>query len=333
MKAVQGGMRIALKYATLILTAGFLLNCVNVQQQDLPEQMLYGDSTGIYATKVPENTQTLNPDNKDLPKDSEPFMNFKVVLKTAPVFNECDDDEGGDKEPDHYDDASYDASHRRYHDERDRRNHDRCDHRERDTLPFDALRLTIGRVEVLTESAGWSVIYDVVVNGYSSDISLEPESESEIFSAILEDGVYKKIKIYFVGSPYGVSSTDKALIYTLNWERHERDHDREYDHHHGNHDNHESDHYNGHRLKIEHFDSVQVKEGYVTTLFLEIEADEIVEYQRHRGFYKVEPEALYSGYEMIAPAPPDKGDKTPEPGTGDKTPSPIPGPKTPSPVK
>jgi len=155
--------------------------------------------------------------------------------------------------------------------------------------------LSFTRVEVLSPSAGWITIQGDPKATRTVEIPFQTSIETEIAQTLVKDGEYTHIKLYLADENYIVLSTNPKNLQPLYFKR---DHDDSADKgdkgHDGNHDrNHDGDHEDddagehddlvkkGHRFKIKHFKPVFVKKGNLTTVYLEMEIDELVEYKDH----------------------------------------------------
>jgi len=305
MKIITGGLRMALKYAFIMLVSGvFLLQCANVSETPpLIQELDAAPGKNILSSQALNRSGQMGQQRGE---EKIP-LNFKIVLR-----NVIDDDHRHDR---HHDDGRWSGEHapgvagergNAAHHAKAKDGHHKKDSYENEPA-MDAVVLTVKRVEVLSSQNGWMVLYDAIVNGYTQEISLQPGTETEIFQSIVENGEYLRVKIFFVETGYTFSAMDRGTIYPILWKKGDRHHDE--DGRHGDDfKNHNGDSENkGRQLKIKRSHPVSVEEGNITTLYFDIEPDEFVEYEKKWGAYFIDPEAKFAGSE-ITPLPAPKVD-------------------------
>ena len=270
MNKKRTGLRMAFIYALSVTISGILfLNCDNSPELEKPVEASALNETGSKALQ--------NKSGKDKPTDQKIQDNLRIVLRTV-------------IEEDH------EAHHERNY-EHDNKNHSDS-HKNHDSheLDIDRIYLSFGRIEVLSPSKGWTVLQAEPGQARTLEISPEPGVEVEITQAAVDTGEYTKVKVYLTDDNYVVLSTDPGTFHTLYFE-HDGENDHKYkENRHG--DEHENDSDTsddkGHRLKIEHFKPVVVQDGYLTTIYLEVEVDELVEYEDKKDKYEIDIETYYT---------------------------------------
>lgn len=307
MKQVRTGLRMAIKYAITILASGaFSLNCFTASLDDqgandttlgAPSPQLY-DANGLPISEGSEQIQKgSNP--ADLPS------NFKIVLRSV-----TDDDHDKSKHHGKWrgdDNGKWSSQHGGEWDDDGKRysKHD-GDWQEPGA---NVVKLTIRKIEALESQKGWVTLYEPLVNGYVEDFLLEPQTESEIFESIVENGEYLKVKITLKEEGYAYSASDIAVAYLLIWDKKDHWHGHKKwrgkyrnEHDQDDHDKYKKEDRNKRsgeqRLKVKHFYPVSVQEGFLTTLYLEVEPEEFIEYKKKYNAYAIDPEVSYAGYEM-----------------------------------
>ncbi|MES0488743.1 MAG: DUF4382 domain-containing protein [Leptospirales bacterium] len=266
MNKTQSGSRIAIIYALSLLISGvFLLNCSNTSGLEEPDESPALTKNGAELSQK-DTTQQKKKD--EIIRD-----NLRIVLRTI-----IEEDHKSDK--DHH--GQDHEEHHKQKDDRHNRHHEDSDS---EALDIEQIYLSFGRIEVLTPSQGWTIIQAKPGQARTLKIPIQPGTEVEIAQMAVEAGEYTKIKVYLTDDNYVTFSTDPGTFHQLYFEQDDEDDEDEID----------ASGDKGHRFKIKHFKPVIVREGYLTTIYLDVEANELVEYEDDENEYLIDPEAKYVG--------------------------------------